>query len=85
MKDSATGTLILGIENPLLDISANVEEDVYKRYGLPLDATILAEEKHLPLFKELKEKHKPTYIPGGSTQNTLRAAQVAFWLLETET
>ena len=76
MVDSKPGTLILGIENPLLDISANVDEDVYKRYGLPMDATILAEEKHLPLFKELKEKYTPTYVPGGSTQNTLRAAQV---------
>ena len=76
MLDSQRGTLILGIENPLLDISANVEQDIYKRYDLPLDATILAEEKHLPLFKELKEKYTPTYIPGGSTQNTMRAAQV---------
>lgn len=69
-------TLILGIENPLLDISANVELDIYTRFDLPIDATVLAEEKHLPLFKELKEKYKPTYIPGGSTQNTIRAAQV---------
>lgn len=75
--DSKPATLILGIENPLLDISANVDPDVYERYHLPLNATILAEEKHLPLFKELKEKYKPTYIPGGSTQNTLRAAQVS--------
>ena len=72
-------TLILGIENPLLDISSNVDADIYKRYDLPLDATVLAEEKHLPLFKELKEKYNPTYIPGGSTQNTLRAAQVVFY------
>ena len=76
MQDSKQGTLILGIENPLLDISVNAEQDLYKRFDLPLDATILAEEKHLPLFKELKEKYVPTYVPGGSTQNTLRAAQV---------
>ena len=74
--DSKPETLILGIENPLLDISANVGPEVYAQYNLPLDATILAEEKHLPLFKELKEKYNPTYVPGGSTQNTLRAAQV---------
>ena len=78
MIDAPQSTLILGIENPLLDISANVEADIYKRFDLPLDATILAEEKHMPLFKELKEKYTPTYIPGGSTQNTLRAAQVRF-------
>ncbi len=76
--DAHKDTLILGIENPLLDISSNVDAEIYKRYGLPMDATVLAEEKHLPLFKELKEKYNPTYIPGGSTQNTLRAAQ---WLL----
>ena len=76
MKDSDKKILILGIENPLLDISSNVEQDMYTRYGLPMDACILAEEKHLPIFKELKEKYNPTYIPGGSTQNTLRATQV---------
>jgi len=78
MTDNKKGVLILGIENPLLDISANVEGDIYTRYGLPMDATVLAEEKHLPVFKELKEKYKPTYVPGGSTQNTLRAAQVFY-------
>jgi adenosine kinase len=76
MVDKKEDTLILGIENPLLDISVNAKQDIYDRFGLPLDATILAEAKHLPLFQELKEKYNPTYIPGGSTQNTLRAAQV---------
>jgi adenosine kinase len=81
MVDNKEGTLILGIENPLLDISAKVQQDVYERFNLPMDATILAEAKHLPLFQELKDKYHPTYIPGGSTQNTLRAAQVSFLLI----
>ena len=76
MVEGKPETLILGIENPLLDISANVPPGVHEKYGLPLDVTILAEEKHLPLFQEIKDKYNPTYIPGGSTQNTIRAAQV---------
>lgn len=76
MVDKPQDTLILGVENPLLDISTNATEDLYKHYDLPLEATVLAEKKHLPLFKEIKENYKPNYVPGGSTQNTLRAAQV---------
>ena len=76
MVEKSQETLILGIENPLLDVSVSADEDLYKRYNLPPEATILIEEKHMPIYKELREKYKPNYVPGGSTQNTLRAAQV---------
>ncbi len=75
MEDSPT-TLILGIENPLLDFSANVPPGFHEKYGLPIDATVLADERHLPIFQEIQEKYNPIYIPGGSTQNAMRAAQV---------
>jgi len=69
---------ILGMGNPLLDISATVGQDLLDKYGVEMDSAILAEEKHQPLFAELVEKYDPQYIAGGATQNTIRAAQ---WMM----
>lgn len=68
----------MGMGNPLLDISANVGEDLLDKYDVKLDSAILAEEKHQPLFKELVEKYNPQYIAGGATQNSIRVAQ---WMI----
>jgi len=69
---------ILGMGNPLLDISATVGQDLLDKYDVKMDSAILAEEKHQPLFKELVEKYDPKYIAGGATQNSIRVAQ---WML----
>mmetsp|Transcript_24117 Transcript_24117/g.66860 ORF Transcript_24117/g.66860 Transcript_24117/m.66860 type:complete len:373 (+) Transcript_24117:33-1151(+) len=69
---------ILGMGNPLLDISANVGQDVLDKYGVEMNSAILAEDKHQPLFKELVDKYDPQYIAGGATQNSIRVAQ---WML----
>eukprot|EP00188_Purpureofilum_apyrenoidigerum_P000855 Plantae.Rhodophyta-Purpureofilum_apyrenoidigerum.ctg14290.p1 GENE.Plantae.Rhodophyta-Purpureofilum_apyrenoidigerum.ctg14290~~Plantae.Rhodophyta-Purpureofilum_apyrenoidigerum.ctg14290.p1 ORF type:complete len:372 (+),score=69.33 Plantae.Rhodophyta-Purpureofilum_apyrenoidigerum.ctg14290:83-1198(+) len=71
---------ILGMGNPLLDISANVGEDMLTKYGLEANNAILAEDKHLSLYTELKENFKPEYTAGGATQNSIRTAQ---WILQT--
>jgi len=71
--------VLMGMGNPLLDISANVGQDLLDKYDVKLDSAILAEEKHQPLFKELVEKYNPQYIAGGATQNTIRVAQ---WMLQ---
>lgn len=41
--------ILLGCGNPLLDISANVDEAFLIKYGLKPDDAILAEEKHTPM------------------------------------
>jgi adenosine kinase len=69
---------LLGMGNPLLDISANVPQDVLDKYGVKLNDAILAEEKHLPLYEELVASHEVDYIAGGATQNSIRVAQ---WML----
>lgn len=66
---------LLGMGNPLLDISADVPMDVLSKYDLKLDSAILAEEKHLPLYKELVTNYQVQYIAGGATQNAIRVAQ----------
>jgi len=70
--------LIMGMGNPLLDISSEVGQDMLDKYDVKLDSAILAEEKHLPMYSELIEKYSPQFIAGGATQNSIRVAQ---WML----
>ncbi|KAL5155384.1 Adenosine kinase 2 [Glycine soja] len=72
------GTL-LGMGNPLLDISAVVDEDFLKKYDITSNNAILAEDKHKPMYQELAEKYNVEYIAGGATQNSIKVAQ---WMLQ---
>lgn len=71
--------MLLGIGNPLLDISATVEPEYLTKHSLIADNAILAEEKHRSIFTDLQEKYKPDYIAGGSVQNSLRVCQ---WIIQ---
>jgi adenosine kinase len=73
-------SVILGMGNPLLDISAPVDKKLLEKYGLKDGDAILAEEKHQPLFAEMAKQKNVQYIAGGATQNTIRVAQ---WMLQT--
>jgi sugar/nucleoside kinase (ribokinase family) len=70
---------ILGVGNPLLDISADVSMDLLEKYNLQLNNAILAEEKHYALYPELVAEYPVQYIAGGATQNTVRVAQ---WMIQ---
>jgi adenosine kinase len=70
---------LLGCGNPLLDISAVVEDSFLAKYDMLPNNAILAEEKHMPIYGELIEKHNADFIAGGSVQNSLRVAQ---WILQ---
>lgn len=70
--------ILFGIGNPLLDISANVPDEFLTKYGLLSNNAILAEEKHIPIYKELIDNYEVEYTAGGATQNTIKVAQ---WLL----
>ncbi|KAH8954997.1 hypothetical protein BDL97_08G111300 [Sphagnum fallax] len=78
-KRKLTEGLLMGMGNPLLDISAVVDHAFLNRYQLTLNNAILAEEKHYPMFAELAAKHGTIYVAGGATQNTIRVAQ---WMLQ---
>ncbi|KAJ6233110.1 hypothetical protein M0813_30216 [Anaeramoeba flamelloides] len=73
--------IIMGMGNPLLDISAEVPEEVLSKYGIKPGNAVLAEEKHMPLYKELVGNYAVEYIAGGATQNSIRVAQ---WMLQKE-
>jgi len=77
---SAPEGILLGMGNPLLDISVNADKDFLDKYGLEANNAILAEEKHVPMYKEMVDTMKVEYIAGGATQNSIRVAQ---WLLGT--
>lgn len=68
----------MGMGNPLLDISAEVPDSILEKYDVKMDNAILAEEKHVPIYKELVDNYSPQYIAGGATQNSIRVAQ---WIL----
>jgi adenosine kinase len=70
---------ILGLCNPLLDISAEVPTSFLEKYGCTLNNAILAEDKHIPLYKDLVATYPVQYIAGGATQNSIRVAQ---WMLQ---
>lgn len=71
--------VLLGMGNPLLDISNKVDQETFQKYDIKAGDAILAEDKHQPLFKELAEKEGVQYIAGGATQNSIRVAQ---WMLQ---
>merc|ERR1711924_240036 len=79
MGTSAMAINLLGMGNPLLDISSEVDPATVEKYGLKMGDAILAEEKHQPLFEEMVKLPSVQYIAGGATQNSIRVAQ---WMLQ---
>lgn len=71
--------MLFGMGNPLLDISANVDEELLERYSLKPNDAILAEQKHMSLYESLITDYNVEYTAGGATQNSLRVAQ---WILQ---
>ena len=66
---------LLGMGNPLLDISAEVGQDLLDKYKLLPGNAILAEKEHQPLFGEMLKMPGVQFIAGGATQNSIRVAQ----------
>ncbi|XP_026845228.1 adenosine kinase isoform X1 [Drosophila persimilis] len=70
--------ILVGCGNPLLDISAIVPMDFLQKYEMKEDDAILAEERHMPIYRELVDGFQAEFLAGGSVQNSLRIAQ---WIL----
>lgn len=71
--------VLLGMGNPLLDISAVVPQEFLDKWGLEMNNAILAEEKHGPMYQEMVEKYEVDFVAGGATQNAIRVCQ---WMLQ---
>lgn len=71
----STDYLVVAIENPLLDIQLEIASDeLLKKYGLQHGQACLAEASHQPLFAELWAHADKVIVPGGSSLNSVRAA-----------
>jgi len=70
-------SVILGMGNPLLDISAVVETSMLDKYSLKANDAILYEKEDI--FEDLKGNYQVEYIAGGATQNSIRVAQ---WIMK---
>ena len=71
--------VLLGLGNPLLDITVTADQQFLDKYGLSANNAIIAEAKHLEMFEEMMKFPDPHYMAGGATQNSIRVAQ---WLLQ---
>eukprot|EP00092_Neocalanus_flemingeri_P011836 GFUD01012765.1.p1 GENE.GFUD01012765.1~~GFUD01012765.1.p1 ORF type:complete len:343 (-),score=110.85 GFUD01012765.1:371-1399(-) len=76
MAELLSENVLLGMGNPLLDISATVKTELLTKHSLKSNDAILTEEEDI--FKDLIDGYKVDYIAGGATQNTIRVAQ---WIL----
>jgi len=65
--------VLLGMGNPLLDISATVKPELLTKYSLKANDAILTEDE--AIFKEMLSDYEVEYIAGGATQNSIRVAQ----------
>jgi len=68
--------MLLGMGNPLLDISSTVPVSMLEKHNLKSNDAILTEDE--AIFNDLKNDCKVDYIAGGATQNSIRVAQ---WIL----
>lgn len=81
VKKLSTG-LILGLGNPLLDFSCDVDTDFLKKWSLPENSAILADPvQHAGLYEDMVSKYGENvkFIAGGATQNSIRVVQ---WMLK---
>lgn len=65
--------------NPLLDISAHVDQAFLDKYGLKAGNADLAKPEQMPIYDEIAAKPDVKYIPGGAGLNT---ARVANWMAQ---
>ncbi|EEQ99905.1 Adenosine kinase, putative [Perkinsus marinus ATCC 50983] len=77
-SDQPRMPVLVGMGNPLLDISVNTDAEILDRYKLQPNNAILADDSHIPLYPEVTKMSGVEYIAGGATQNSMRVAQ---WML----
>jgi len=63
---------VLGIGNPLLDISVLAPQTLFDKYDIKAGTASLAQEKDKPLFGEIQAFSNVAYLAGGATQNSIR-------------
>jgi adenosine kinase len=67
---------ILGLGNPIIDISASTDSDSIQKFGVEWGRTIFANSSNIGFYDHLEAQNDVTYIPGGSVTNSIRIASV---------
>ena len=84
-KDHQEIYSIIGIGDPIVDVTSYIEPSLIEKYGLKIGDSIFADEastdKNLEVFKVLESMDAVSYVPGGSVQNSMR---VLSWCLGME-
>lgn len=70
---------LIGIGNPIVDITAELEKDELTKFKLEWGKTVFANDDNIGIYDCLENKSDVNYVPGGSIQNSLR---VACWCLK---
>jgi len=70
---------ILGIGNPIIDISATTTKEALNKFDLDFGGTVFANDNNIGVFQELESSKDVSYVPGGSVTNSIR---VANWCLQ---
>eukprot|EP01069_Polyplicarium_translucidae_P009922 Polyplicarium_translucidae@DN3346_c0_g5_i2.p1 len=65
---------ILGLGNPLLDISAEVDDAFLKKYALVPKSYQFESKAQAGYYEELAARNGAQFIPGGATLNSVRVA-----------
>lgn len=66
-------TSIIAIGNPIIDITAEIEEDIIRRYNLNPGDINYATNENLGFYSAIEQMLQVSKTPGGSAQNILRA------------
>ncbi len=70
--------IIVGLGNPILDISNKTTKDVLDKFGLIYNQTIFANDSNVEFYDVLENSPNCSYIAGGSVTNTIR---VCNWMM----
>lgn len=71
--------VIMGIGNPLLDMTVQVTQEFLDKYNLKANDAVVVHKDDM--FDDMKKNFEVEYTAGGATQNSIRAAQ---WILDDE-
>jgi adenosine kinase len=76
MDTQISQKLILGLGNPIIDISASVDEETVKKYSLEWGQTVFRNDENGGIYEHIESQSDVTYIPGGSITNSIRITNV---------
>lgn len=70
---------LLGIGNPLLDLTVTGDAKLLEKYKLEANNAVIANEFQKSIYKDLLENYDVQFTAGGSVQNSLRVCQ---WIVK---